>query len=235
MKAQQVDSAERKLEQFWASLPAGARVAFEEQWAGLAAGGLPCGSCVIDATGNLVARGRNHVYDAAGAIETRARYALQQTRLAHAEMNALAGVPTAVDHAELTLWTTQHPCSMCAAALQFIGVGRVCYVADDPSDFSSSEELRARHGTVHYASLGDALAWVISNVMFLYNSAVQRGESARNLALNRDRYPELVALTLELAKSDRLGQAARSGAALPAALAPFESALELVAEHAPHG
>ena len=138
MKAQSVDSAERKLEQFWASLPAGARAAFEEQWAGVAAGGLPCGSCVIDATGNLVARGRNHVYDAAGAIETRARYALQQTRLAHAEMNALAGVPTAVDHAGLTLWTTQHPCSMCAAALQFIGVGRVCYVADDPSDFSSS-------------------------------------------------------------------------------------------------
>jgi len=231
--ARQADPAGRNFEQFWPLLPLGARAAFEEQWGGLAAGGLPCGSSVIDATGSLVARGRNHVYDAVGEIQTRARYALQHNRLAHAEFNALAGVATDADHQALTLWTTQHPCSMCAAALAFIGIGRVCYVADDPSDFSSADELAARRGKVAYSSLGDALGWTISNLLFLYNSAVRQGESARNLKLNSDRYPELVALTLELAKSDRLGQSARSGTPLPDALEPYRSALEALARHAP--
>lgn len=51
------------LTQFWIALPIGARVALEEQWAGLAAGGLPCGSSVIDANGSVVASGRNYAYD----------------------------------------------------------------------------------------------------------------------------------------------------------------------------
>jgi tRNA(Arg) A34 adenosine deaminase TadA len=221
------------LEQLWLALPRAVCVAFEEQWAGLAAGGLPCGSSVIDAGGNIVGRGRNHVYDAAGGIETRARYALQHNRLAHAEMNALSSIATEVDPASLTLWTTQHPCSMCAAALTFIAVGKVCVVADDPSDFSSPEELEARHGKVPYQFLGDPLAWAISNVLFLYNSAVKTGESARNLRQNRDRYPELVSFTLLLAKTDALGEAARSGVPLPAALAAHCSELERVARHVP--
>jgi tRNA(Arg) A34 adenosine deaminase TadA len=78
----------------WDALPTGARVAFEEQWAGVGAGALPCGSAIVDAQGRIVASGRNYAYDAAGAIETRVRYPLQHNRLAHAELNALACLPT---------------------------------------------------------------------------------------------------------------------------------------------
>lgn len=39
------------LQQAWAALPAGARVSFEEQWAGLRGGGLACGSAIVDAQG----------------------------------------------------------------------------------------------------------------------------------------------------------------------------------------
>lgn len=106
-----------ELARAWDALPAGARAALAEQWAGLAAGGLPCGASVVDAAGRVVAVGRNHAYDPAGALDTRARYPLQRNRLAHAELNALALLDTATDHAALTLWTTQHPCAMCAAAL----------------------------------------------------------------------------------------------------------------------
>lgn len=204
--------------QSWNALPTGARAALTEQWAGLAAGGLPCGSAVLDASGTVVATGRNHSYDPAGGIETRAQYSLQHTRLAHAELNALAHIPTETDHAVLTLWTTQHPCSMCAAALAFVGIGKVCFVADDPSDESPPERIIASRSGVPYQALGDPLWWTISNLLFLYNSAVQSGERAGNLRKNRERYPDLVNLTLDLANLDPLGTSARSGTTLPVAL-----------------
>jgi tRNA(Arg) A34 adenosine deaminase TadA len=227
-------SASNDLSPLWIALPTGARVALEEQWAGLAAGGLPCGSTVLDATGAVVASGRNHAYDRAGSIETRAQYALQHNRLAHAELNALACIPTETDHAALTLWTTQHPCSMCAAALAFVGIGKVCFVADDLSDHSSPEAIIASRGRVAYQSLGHPLWWTISNLLFLYNSAVLDGGNARNLKMNRDRCPELIKLTLDLAERDALGKPARFGTTLPIALTPHYSTIERVAEHAPH-
>jgi len=208
----------------WTDLPLGARAALDEQWAGLAAGGLPCGSAIVDARG-VVAVGRNRAYDAAGAIHTRMQHPLQHTRLAHAELNALAHVPTETDHASLTLWSTQHPCAMCAAAIAFVGIGRVRYVADDPSDASSPADNIASRKGIDYQPLGDPLWWTISNLLFLYNSAAQDGAEARNLRINRDRYRSLVELTLELAQDDALGAAARLGTSLPNALAPYQVSL----------
>jgi tRNA(Arg) A34 adenosine deaminase TadA len=221
------------LVQSWASLPIGARAALEEQWGGVAAGGLPCGSAIVDASGKVVASGRNHAYDVAGELATRVCYPLQHNRLAHAELNALALLPTEADHGALTLWTTQHPCSMCAAALAFVGIGRVGYVADDPSDDSPPERIVATRDGVSYQALREPRWWTIANLLFLYNSAVLSGEEARNLRLNRERYPELVALTLELARQDALGPAARSGITMPAALGPYMAELGRVAAHAP--
>lgn len=207
----------------------GARAAFAEQWAGLAAGGLPCGSAVIDAGEDLVAAGRNHAYDPAGGIETRVRYPLQHNRLAHAELNALALIPTETHLGSLTLWTTQHPCAMCAAALAFVGIGGVAFVADDPSDFSPPARIVASRGEVPYQSLRDPLWRTVSNVLFLYNSAALQGGESRNLKLNRDRYPELISLALDLAQDDALGTAARSGVTLPVALGDHVAAFERVA------
>lgn len=217
----------------WAALPLGARAALEEQWAGLTAGGLPCGSAILAADGRLLCAGHNRAYDPPGGIETRAQSPLQHTRLAHAELNALALVPTERDHATLTLWTTQHPCRMCAAACAFIGIGKVCYIADDPSDGSPPEAIVATHGRVPYEALGDPFWWTVSNLLFLYASAVRQGAEAGNLRINRDRYPKLVRLTLEVAQGDGLGQAARSGAMLPHALAPHGEAIEQAARFAP--
>lgn len=221
------------LPQSWHALPPGARAALAEQWMGLAAGGLPCGAAIVDAAGNIVARGRNHAYDPAGSLATRAQYRLRHNRLAHAELNALATVPTEADHAALTLWTTQHPCAMCAAARAFVGIGAVRYVANPPSDHDSPAQIAATRADLPYAALADPLWWTVANVLFLYNSAIQRGADAGNLRDNRDRYPALVALTLDLAATDTLGPAARSGATLPAALAPHHAALLRVASDTP--
>jgi tRNA(Arg) A34 adenosine deaminase TadA len=218
-------SSESNLQDAWNHLALGARMAFAQQWSGLVAGGLPCGSSILNDQEHLVAVGRNHVYDRPGTAKTTSSSPLQYTRLAHAEINALAGVPSNLEPELLTLWTTQHPCLMCAAALRFLGIGKVCYIADDPSDVSPSGDIIASRGNIPYEALGDRLWWTVSNLLFLYNSAVSQGEDANNLRKNRNRYPALVQLTLQIAKDDPLGKSARAGRELPQALLPYETAI----------
>jgi tRNA(Arg) A34 adenosine deaminase TadA len=223
----------RRVVDSWNVLPAGARVALDQQWTGLAAGGLPCGSAILNAEESILAVGRNHAYDPPGGIETRAHSPLQHTRLAHAELNAMALLATEADHGSLTLWSTQHPCAMCAAAVRFVGIGKVRFVADDPSDDSPAGVIVATRGGVPYEALGDPLWWTISNLLFLYNSALQKGADARNLRMNRARYPELVRLTLDLAKQDALGHSSRSGTRLLLALAPHADLIVRASQFAP--
>ena len=214
----------------WPTLPLGARAALEEQWNALAAGGLACGAAIVDSSDKVVASGRNHAYDVAGALETRSRYALQHNRLAHAELNALACVATEVDHRALTLWSTQHPCSMCAAALSFVEIGRVAYIADDLSDASDAERIVASRGSIPYRALGQPLWWTISNLLFLHNPAVRAGRNAGSVKRALARCPQLAELVLELAQDDALGAVARAGKTLPNGLEPYRSRIQHCAE-----
>ena len=199
----------------WLALPAGARAALEEQWAGLAAGGLPCGSSIVDEAGTVIARGRNHAYDPATN-----EHALERTRIAHAELNAIAGVDTDLDWSTLTLFTTEHPCAMCAAAVAFTALGRVVYVADDPSDDRSAAQVAASRGSVTYQRLGSVEWAIVATVMFLYAGAELRGESDANLRSAAAANPALGALVLAEVADGRLGRAARSGVPLAEAFAP---------------
>jgi hypothetical protein len=121
---------------------------------------------------------------------------------------------------------------MCAAAIRFVGIGKVCFVADDLSDHSSKEARLASRGGVPYEALGNPLWWTISNVLFLYTSAAQKGRQAGNLRMNEERYPELVQLALDLAAHDKLGKAARLGVSLPSSLASYSDRIAHTAEPA---
>ena len=205
----------------WNALPEGARIALEQQWEGLAARGLPCGSCIVNGRGEVMSRGRNRVYESASGIQP-----LERTRIAHAELNALAGVDTEADWADLTLFTTAHPCSMCAAALAFTGVGRVVYVADDPSDDSTPDQIAATRGGVSYHRLGSIEWAIIATVMFLYVGVELRGEADANLRMAAEQNPALGALVLAEVESGALGRAARTGAPIAEA---FSHIWELLA------
>lgn len=203
-----------EIRESWNALPAGARAALEEQWAGLASGGLPCGSSIVDAEGIVVARGRNHAYDAVTGA-----HSLERTRIAHAELNALARLDTDVDSSKLTLFTTEHPCSMCAAALSFTGIGRVVYIADDPSDDATPQQVSATRGSVTYQRLGSVEWAIVATIMFLYVGAELRGAADGNLVAATAQNPALGALVLAEVTSGELGVAARTGVALPDAFA----------------
>jgi tRNA(Arg) A34 adenosine deaminase TadA len=170
-------TSESTLLDAWNQLALGARMAFAQQWMGVAAGGLPCGSSILDDHEQIVAVGRNHVYDLPEKAHTPTTSPLQYTRVAHAEINALALVPSNREPQLLTLWTTQHPFIMCAAALRFIGIGKVCYIADDPSDVSPPGDIIASRGNIPYEALGDRLWWTVSKQIISTEGSAPRNYS----------------------------------------------------------
>lgn len=97
--------------------------------------GLPVGSVIIARGGEKISEGRNRAYDPAGGPDR-----LQRTPIAHAEMNALAGIDTGTVLGGMTLWSSHRPCMMCAAACEFTGVGAVTFIAPDPSDGEGGED-----------------------------------------------------------------------------------------------
>jgi tRNA(adenine34) deaminase len=112
----------------WSDLSEPWRACLEEAWKAYCAGSVPIGACITDAAGQVIARGRNCIYES--SVEG---YHLYGNRMAHAEMNALLALHTWVgdDPMSCTLYTTMEPCPMCMGAIRMYHIGRVCYASRD--------------------------------------------------------------------------------------------------------
>jgi tRNA(Arg) A34 adenosine deaminase TadA len=142
-------------------------------------GGLPVGAVIVAGGGERVSEGRNRAYDPAGGADR-----LQRTPIAHAEMNALAGIDTGIELGGMTLWSSHRPCMMCAAACEFTGVGAVIFIAPDPSDDDSGEDPDRIE-----------TEWVIAaNLLFLSGVAAYSGSSSPMIVRARQREPEITHL-----------------------------------------
>lgn len=95
--------------------------ALDEAWAGLSEGELPIGSVVATGGGRVVGRGHN-----------RAR--ATGSRVAHAEMMALADAADAVQAGGGVLVTTLEPCTMCLSAAMEAGLDAVVYALPAPEN-----------------------------------------------------------------------------------------------------
>ena len=162
----------------WQQAPVGVRRSLELAHQALRAGGLPVGAAILDDSAHVIAEGRNHCYDPPSGDDP-----LQGTPLAHAEMNALARIPTDTDLSVCTLWSTHRPCSMCAAACAFTGVGEVHFLAPDPSDADASDP----------EDVDDRWA-VLANVLFLAGVSRYSGPDAPMIGRAWLREPETAAL-----------------------------------------
>jgi tRNA(adenine34) deaminase len=110
----------------WNALSQPWQACLEEAWESWCDGSAGVGAVIVDGDGHIVSRGRNRRHD------PRPRDgALAGTRLAHAEMCALAELPPGTcEH--YTLYTTFEPCLMCAGAIMLARIPRVRYAAADP-------------------------------------------------------------------------------------------------------
>jgi tRNA(adenine34) deaminase len=98
------------------------RLALEEAEAAAQAGDVPVGAVLVDASGAVLARGRN-------------RREIDQDPTAHAEVDVLRAAARARGDWHMngcTLFVTMEPCPMCAGALVNARVARLVYGCADP-------------------------------------------------------------------------------------------------------
>jgi tRNA(adenine34) deaminase len=98
------------------------RAALAEAAAAGAAGDVPVGAVVIDASGTVIARGRN-------------RREADGDPTGHAELDAIRAAAQAIGEWRLdglTLVVTLEPCTMCAGAITNARLSRLVFGAADP-------------------------------------------------------------------------------------------------------
>jgi cytosine/creatinine deaminase len=116
------------------------QAALEQAKQGLAEGGLPIGSVLADATGQIVARGHNLRVQSGDPT-------------AHAETVCIRNAGRRRDWAELTLVSTLSPCIMCTGTALLYRIPRV--VIGENRNFMGAEDLFRQKG-VQVVVLDDA-------------------------------------------------------------------------------
>ncbi|MFK7603218.1 nucleoside deaminase [Deinococcus sp. SM5_A1] len=112
------------------TLSPGWHTALAEAWEAYLHGSYPIGACVVDADGQVIARGRNRLEEPR-SVEGGF---IAGHDLAHAEINALLNL-AATPRLECYGWTvltTVEPCPQCAGAIAMSGIRGMAYAAPDP-------------------------------------------------------------------------------------------------------
>ncbi len=125
----------------WSALAPPWREAFELAWRSFRGGGIGIGAVLTDPQGNVLGRGRNQ----------RSPGSPGGRLLAHAELEALAGLPGQKSEQRTTLlYTTLHPCPMCLGATVVARIPQVHFGAFDPTwlgienMYNLNDEVRRR-------------------------------------------------------------------------------------------
>ena len=124
---------------------------FSLMWDAYVAGTVPVGAVVADASGSIVARGRNRIFDDGGESQ------LGRSYLAHAEINALLAIPPPPSRAPLTLYSVLEPCHLCLSAAYSTRMTAVRYAAPDPYGGAVGKLLPSRDHDVHPVEISGPL------------------------------------------------------------------------------
>lgn len=185
----------------WSRLERPWRLALAQAWAAHAAGNIAVGSVLTDASGAIVAEGRNRIVDAEAPPGR-----LRSTFIAHAEMDVLAQLPPG-DYPDHTVWTTLEPCLLCSSAIVMSSVGNVRYAArdwlwDGIDRLTHVNEFVARRWPTRTGPLDGPVAAFCELLPVLWFVARKPGGAVvRRYA---DRHPVLLRLAERLAHDGRL-------------------------------
>lgn len=187
-----------RLSEDWGRVELPWRSAFHLAWAAFAAGTIPVGAVVVEESGRIVAEGRNRIFDDEAPAGQ-----LAATRLAHAELNALAQLSNSRRWDACTLYTTLEPCPLCVTATSIASVGRIVYAARDT--FSGGSALvdvdlvtpRPLNVTIE-GPLASSLALLGAALHLAFFMSHETRHSHALVETYRDRQPELFPLAAKL-------------------------------------
>jgi tRNA(adenine34) deaminase len=190
----------------WLSLAQPWQHAFDAAWASWRSGSAAVGAAVTNAEGAVIAVGQNRMLDPPGSGR------LAGTLMAHAEMDALAGL-AAGDYSGYSLYTTYEPCFMCAATI--IGtyhIAKVYFAAYDPY-WPGLFDALGQHQAIarwmperqHLGGPYGALAYVLHLTWILRHSPATR-------EAHQDFAPAQLALAHDLLQQDTLQHLEQDGA-----------------------
>jgi tRNA(adenine34) deaminase len=111
----------------WAALEPPWRVCLSLAWEAYGAGTIPVGAALVDGGGDVVAEGRNRVYEREAPPGQ-----VANSLLAHAEVNALVALDPERRYEDHVLYTALEPCLLCVGAAVMATVGRIRYAGADP-------------------------------------------------------------------------------------------------------
>jgi tRNA(adenine34) deaminase len=127
----------------WETLDPPWQAALEMAWEAYCAGTIPIGAVITDCDGEIVARGRNRIFDHPAQDGM-----VSGDVLAHAEINALLDLKLDQQgRHSAVLYTTMEPCPLCMGAFYMSSVRTLHYAARDP--YAGSTNLL---GTTPYLS-----------------------------------------------------------------------------------
>jgi len=118
----------------WSKLSPPWQACLEEAWQAFLHGTVPIGAIIVSASGEIISRGRNHIYD-----DSQLPGQVSRNQLAHAELNALLLFDRTVhDQRSCSLYTSMEPCPLCMGAIYMMGIRQVFYAARDAYAGSSN-------------------------------------------------------------------------------------------------
>jgi tRNA(Arg) A34 adenosine deaminase TadA len=186
----------------------------ELSWEAYRSGSVPIGAVVTDASGHIVAEARNRL---TGASEPGQ---LGNSRVAHAELNALAQLPADgfPDYSGHAVFSNVEPCSLCMGAAIMTGVGTVHYGWADPYAGAAScmtidnAQVRRRRPTVLGPS--DPTVERLTVVLVFSHYVHVRPGLEHVLAVFGEADPLALAIAKDEVIKEMLEEAAREGTSL---------------------
>lgn len=200
----------------WQELDSGFQAAFEMAWEAYLLGTFPIGAAVLDARGQVVARGRNQVYAGGAGM-------LSHHDFAHAETNVLLELSahaTKSHHPDIgnyVLYTTLEPCPLCFGAIVMSDIRHVRYAARDSYAGATAlagqlEYIRRKGVDIIGPVPGPEAVAVALHVCFFAERQAGRADFDRVLALWEWDSAAGVRAGVRLAESGRLRALHNTGA-----------------------
>jgi tRNA(Arg) A34 adenosine deaminase TadA len=194
----------------WDELELAWREVFSLMWEAYLSGTIPVGAVVVDQAGQILSRGRNRIFDATMDGQ------LGNSRLAHAEINALVGLPSTRTYEDLTLLTALEPCHLCLSAAIAVRVGTVRYAAGDPYGGAVGKLMPSADHHAHPVMIDGPLTGTAAQLPELLHIAhfLWRLPNGGVITFYREARPELVDAAAALPAPDAGATLADAWAAL---------------------